>query len=389
MIYQSKREDVTNVFGKEFIVGSEGIWYKLKEFAYGIFIPCKDIKASSRRESCLEYELLRSLFKSNQQIGFINVVRKNANIIKQLIVWLWSLDKDIYDVDEWFDIYTNIMTEKKLIDIINITPIKIEYRFPTDVSNTIDGIEYLENYIPLMFNLGKIHLYKELLDAMRLFVKNYQYSLAGYPKTPNKSLVNLFNGEKDFKKHLNTRLILGKDKYEQYYNGIKNIKLDIEQILDTNSIKVGVFPYRSSIDNMYFLIQNNISDREGEAILGSYVWDKWNVNLGYKLDRTKIWKMFEEYPFLAELFGYTEQEIIDYSNEQTPIDTTDYVEALYFLAKNDIPIPDEKFPLGGKQVNVKYRNSDGYYDKIVEGGEGLVNIWVYGNGVYASMLEIS
>ncbi len=393
MIYESKREDVIDVFGEEYIVGSEGLWYPLKGFAHGIFIPCKEIKASSRRESCLEYELLRSIFKSNQQINIISIVKKNANIIKQLVIWLWSLDKDMYDVDEWFDIYTSTMVEKKLIDIINMTPIKIEYRFPTDVNNVEDGISYLENYIPLMFNLGKIHLYEELLTTMRRFVKNYQLSLSGYPKTTNKSIVNLFSGEKDFKRHLNTRLILGKDKYEQYYNGIKNIKMDIEQIPDINSVKVGVFPYRASVDNMYFLIQNNISDREREAILGSYVWDKWNVNLGYGLDRTKIWKMFEEYPFLIDLFGYTNQEVIDYSNEQTPIDTTDYTEALYFLAKNDIPVPDDKFPLGGKEVNIKYRNSDGYYDRLAPKGEGedkgMVNIWVYGNGVYASMLEIS
>lgn len=390
MIYESKREDVVRIFGEEYIVGSEGLWYSLKGFSHGIFIPCKEIKASSRREICLEYELLRSIFKSNQQINTISIIKKNANIIKQLIIWLWSLDRDIDDVDEWFEIYTTVMTEKKLIDIINTTPIKIEYRFPADINTTEDGISYLENYIPLMFNLGKIHLYQELLTTMRRFVKNYQLSLSGYPKTTNKSIVNLFNGEKDFKRHLNTRLILGKDKYEQYYNGIKNIKMDIEQIPDTNSVKVGVFPYRSSVDNMYFLVQNTSSDRKGEAILCSYIWDRWNINLGYRLDRTKIWKMFEEHPFLADLLGYSVREVIDYSNEQTPIDTTDYTEALYFLAKNDIPVPDDRFPLGGKQVNIRYRNSDGYYDKLVSKSDGeMVNVWVYGNGVYAGMLEIS
>jgi hypothetical protein len=100
--------------------------------------------------------------------------------------------------------------------------------------------------------------------------------------------------------------------------------------------------------------------------------------------------MFEEYPFLPDLFDYDEQEVIDYSNEQTPIDTTDYTEALYFLAKNNVPVPDDRFPLGGSEINVKYQNSDGYYDKYPINGENkeLVNIWVYGNGVYASMLEI-
>jgi len=384
MIYESKKEDIIDIFGDNFTVGSEGLWYNLKGFVYGVFIPCKGIGDSEKRENCLEYELLRSVFKSNHQISVIGIIKKNANIIKQLLIWLWNLSKDIDDVDEWFETYVQTMEERKLIDIINVSPIKIEYRFPSSVLTIDDGILYLENYIPLIFNLGKIHLYEDLLKTMKIYIRNYQLSLNGYPKIPNKSLVNLYNGEKDFKRHINTRIILGKDKYEQYYNGIKNIKIDIEQIPDINSAKTSIFPYRSKTDSSYFLIQNNVSDREGEAIFGSYIWEKWNTNLGYSLDRTKIWKMFLEYPFLPQVLKMSEQDVIDYSNRQTPIDTNNYEEALYFLAKNNIPVPDEKFNLN---VSVKYRNSEGYYDKLTE-NKDIVSVWVYGNGVYASMLKI-
>ena len=96
--------------------------------------------------------------------------------------------------------------------------------------------------------------------------------------------------------------------------------------------------------------------------------------------------MFEQYPFLLDLFSFTKQDVIDYSNKQTPVDTNSYQEALYFLSKNSIPVPEQKFKLN---VSVKFRNIEGYYDRLSPGNEQIYDVWIYGNGVFASMLEIN
>lgn len=380
MIYDVDKETIVDIFGDQFIFGSEGLWYSLKEINYGVFIPCRKIKSSDKKQKCLEYELSKTFYSQNQKINRVSVIKKNANILKQLIVWLWSLSTE--DVDDWFTLYTLPMSEDKLVDLINSVSFRVEYRFPLDIKTVEQGISYLENYIPYIFNSDKIFLYPELKDHLVRYLKFFVKNTEGFPRKSPKSIINLFNGEKDFKKYIDTRLIIGNDKYNQYYNGVKNIKIDIENISDEKSFNTSVFPYKSG--DSYFLIQNNVTGRQNEAIFGCYIWKKYGINLGYTLDRTKIWDFFETYPLLLEVFNYTKQDIINYSNKETPLDTTVYSEALYFLSKNNISVPDDKFQMN---TSVKYRNSEGYYDNLVD-SDILVDIWVYGNGVYSSMLQI-
>jgi len=395
MIYETKKEEVIRTFGDNYVIGSEGLWYELKNFPNGVFIPCRDVrKLVTREKVCYEYVLLKNILKKNQVFYNIGIVRKNANIIKQIILWLWNISR-IEDVDEWFETYVDLMVEKKIIDIINLTPIKIDYRFPFHINTTEDGIIYYENHFPLVFNLGKIRLYEKLFDVMKRYIKNYQYSLNGYPKIPNKSIIGLFNNEKDFKRYGNTKIIIGKENYDQYYSGIKNIENDIEIVKDSWSVRNKIFNYRSVSDGKYFLIQNTISERREEAIMGCLIWMIWKINLGYLFTRETVWKMIPDNNFLLEFLDMTEEEILEYSNKETDIETEKFDEAIYYLSKEKIPIPNEKI---GKiyrktsveekgELRIRYRNSDGIYDEYAPSRySGEINVWEYGNGAYAIML---
>jgi hypothetical protein len=383
IIYTTKRKIATSLFGDDYVIGSEGLWYGLKHFRLGVFIPCQDIKESKNIEKqCQSYILIKNNVKINKDIVTIGIVKKNANILKQLILWLWNIS-DMDDVDEWFSVYTSVMEEKKLIELINITPIKIDYRFPPEIKTTESGIEYYSNYLPFIFNLNRIHLYKDLHESLLNYIKTYQKKLRGYPKTPNKSIINIFNTENDFKKYPNTKIIIGKDNYEQFFSGIKNMGDDIESIPDVSSAKREIFNYRSPNDGKYFLIQNTNSDRKEEAILGGIIWKKWKVNMGYDFSRTNAWKMMVKYPFLLELFSMTEEEIIEFSNSRTNIPSTTFEEATYYLSKERVAIPKDKFV---KKVSVKYRSSDGIYEELIDSDE-IVDVWEYGNGAYSIMLN--
>lgn len=395
MVYETKKEEAIRTFGDNYVTGSEGLWYQLKSFPYGVFIPCRDVrKLATNEKICYEYVLLKNSLKRSQVFYNIGIVRKNANIIKQIILWLWNISP-FEDVDEWFENYVELMVEKKIINIINLTPIKVDYRFPHNITTTEDGILHYENYFPMMFNLGKIRLYEKLLQSMKQYIKNYQYSLRGYPKTPNKSIVGIFNNEKDFRRYGNTKIIIGKENYEQYYSGIKNIENDIEIIKDGWSTRNKIFNYRSMNDGKYFLVQNTTSERKEEAIMGSLVWMIWKVNLGYTFTRETVWKMIPEKRFLLEFIDMTEGEIIEYSNKETNIETEKFSEAIYYLAKERIPVPTEKLRQiyrktedGEKgELRIRYRNSEGIYDEYAPSRyTGEINVWEYGNGAYAIML---
>lgn len=397
MVYEIKKEEAINIFGEEYTIGSEGLWYKLKNFVYGVFIPCRDIRELNTTEKiCYSYVLLRNNLRQSRVFHNIGVVKKNANIIKQIILWLWNISP-MTDVDEWFEIYVETMTEKKIIDIINVTPIKIDYRFPNHIRTTEEGISYYEEHYSFMFNLGKIRLYEKLITVMKQYIKNYQYSLRGYPKTPNKSIIDIFSNEKDFRKYTNTKIIIGKANYEQYYSNLQNVENDIEIIKDEWSVRQKIFNYRSMNDSSYFLIQNTVRERKLEAILGCLIWMVWGINIGYNFSRETVWKMFPENRFLLDFFTLTEQEIIDYSNRETSIETKDYKEALYYLSKNMIPIPKDNIDRiystvekpSMKTLKVRYRNSEGIYNEyIFSRYEGEINVWEYGNGAYAIMLDM-
>ena len=385
MIYETKKETVTEIFGDDYIIGSEGFWYSVKDFKYGIFIPVKGVRPLQNKEKqSFAYILLKNSFTTNQQINNISIVRKNANIIKQIVLWLWNLS-DIVDVDEWFDMYTCLMTEKKLIDIINLTPIKVDYRFPQEVKGTEDGIYHYEEILPLIFNMGKIQLYEELRESLRIYIRNYQNSLSGYEKYPNKSIINIFTNESDFKKHSDTKIIIGRNNYEQYFNKLKNTENDIEDIQDFYSSRLGVFNYRSTNDGNYFLVQNTYSERKEEAIIVSLIWNIYRVNLGYDVMRNTIWKHFPDYPFLLEFFSYTKEELIRYSNSETDIESQTFEEAVYYLAKEGIGMPTDHFK---KEASVRYRSSEGMYEELKPGLEEA-DVWEYGNGAYAAMLIVS
>jgi hypothetical protein len=387
LIYEGKKQQVINLFGDDYRKGSSGLWYQVKKFEYGIFIPCVDTK-ENKNKPCFEYELLKNIFNTNKDLINISMVKKNAGIVKQLILWLWNLSPE-EDVDEWFENYVTLMEGKRIVDMVNTIPIKIDYRFPQNITSTEDGINYLEDYIPLIFSLGKINLYKELEENMKRYIKNYQISLRGYPKIPNKSIVNILSKEKDFKRYRNTKIIIGRKRYEQYYEKVKNTKDDIQNIEDINSYRNGVFAYVSKNEKIFFLIQNTISDRKTEAIFVCLIWKKYQINIGYDVDKNTLWKYFSKYPMVKNLLEYDDREIIQTAIEETSLRIDNIEDALYYLAKQKIPISSEKLQKLQDSVSIRYRTTEGFYEEIKENTDTMIDIWIYGNGVYAAMLSLN
>ena len=89
-----------------------------------------------------------------------------------------------------------------------------------------------------------------------------------------------------------------------------------------------------------------------------------------------------------DFLSYTEEEVILFSNQETDIETHTFEEAVYYLSKEKIPVPGDRFK---KKISVRYRSSEGIYDEYVDEPffEGLINVWEYGNGAFASMLSLN
>ena len=110
----------------------------------------------------------------------------------------------------------------------------------------------------------------------------------------------------------------------------------------------------------------------------SFVWKESQM-------RNTIWKHFPEHPFLLDFFSYTKEEIIQYANNETDIESKTFEEAVYYLAKEGIGMPTEHFK---KEASVRYRGSEGMYEELKSGVQEA-DVWEYGNGAYAGMLIVS
>lgn len=381
-IYKGDIKKVEKLFGKNYIKGSEGIWYELNQCPKSIFVPINNFKENDKN-ICNEYIIINENSKQVIEFKKLNIIKKNANIISQIILWIWNIS-DEKDLNIWFDNHVR-EGDKKLINSINNNYLNIEYRFPKNIKTTLEAINYYSDYIPIIFTNNKIFLYEELKNNIYRFIQNFIIHSEGIDKNPNDAIVNLFNSEIDFTERRYNKLIIGEQNFDDWYNFVQNINSDTTNINDTYSDKKRGFIYKNNLGNI-FIIQNNINNSLEVSLIICKVWKKLNINLGYYTTTINIWDSIRENNRLKEVLEINDEEIISLAKKYLSLlndDIKEVEEALLFLKREKI-----EYELKETDHNYITINYDEYINKNNFTSNDPYNLFSYENGAYASMLNI-
>jgi hypothetical protein len=334
-IYKCEKNIAWKLLGKDYTIGSEGFWYNLNNCMKKIFVPVIGVK-NKKENICYPYvsseKSLRGVTKFNQ----INIIKKNAKIIIQIILWIWNLSEED-DLDKWFSYYISKGDKQTINSVVN-HKIIIDYRFPLEITTPEEAIEYYSDYIPSIFGKDVIFLYDDLEKAVYQYLKNYISSTSGYGKIKNKAIVNVLETNNDFTKRISNRLIIDEKNYDDWYTYLQNEKKD-RVVLDSNLMdrKRG-FLYKNRDGNV-FVVQNNIQHNLDVCILTSKVWRRLKYNLSYEVTLTNIWKFIAKDYRLMEALDIHSDEIINLANSYSKyygIEIEDLYNALEYLAKEKI-----------------------------------------------------
>ncbi len=358
--------------------GSSGMWFSMNGCDKGIFVPCEDINKSD--EVCIAYELEKEKKISDNNFYQLNVINRNANIIKQLIVWCWNLS-ELNSVDDWFSRYV-IRNDSNLENsTFNNMPISINYRFPIDINDSEAGIKYLSYYVPIIFRNGQIHLYNKLYDAIRQYLLNYKAMTYGLAKVANKGIINAFANEQDFKDLPFTLIIVGERNWQEWVNFVTVGEIIRQEIEEEDSNKIRPFTYQNDQGHIY-LIQNNLEGKIKVALLISKVWFNVKINLGYYTTDINVWNCLEKDKRVLETSGLTGEKVIERANQLSDRKIKTFCEAVQFLDRNEIKYEDKSI------CHYFLHKKDGSVSKEGNCKNEFQEIYQYDNGDYASMLRI-
>ena len=387
-VYKVEKKIAKKLFGDKFLVGSEGYWYELNKCPKSLFIPLSDIK---KKDIDICYEYLITEKKSAQQLKFkkLNIVKRNANIITQIILWIWNItpsksDNLYKELDEWFDTYI-ASGDKKIINSINNSKLLITYRFPLDISSPEEAIDYYSDYIPAIFGKNQIFLYDELEESIYQYIKNFITKTNGFGKIPNKAIVGIFNNEIDFTKKPNNKIIISEKAFDEWVNFIENINRDTTNLDDTYINQKRGFLYKNKNGNI-FIIQNNIKNSLVVSLLINKIWKKLKINLGYYITMVDIWNCILNDNRIKEALNLNNDKIINLAKNYLPHlqnDISDINQAIEILKKENI-----EYELDEDDFNYITINFEEYINKEHFIDSDPYNLFSYENGAFASMLNL-
>lgn len=385
-IIKTPKKDIIKIFGNDYIKGDEGYWFQINDTKHGFFIPCQE--ECSGNKKCKEYTLLNCKNNIDRTYENIKICKKNTIIFLQLIRWLYLLENIEYS--EWKEKY---MIEDKKInkEVLTSIYINIPNRFPQNLKTVENGIRYLNQYIPRIFDNNKIYLYPELYQVLDRNMLNYLKRYDGLELINKKTITNIFNNLEDFTNHKFTKIIFGTEKYRIWKNKILQEDSNRNEIYEEEDIyKEFPFVWRNSINGSVYFVQNNKENSKITSLVNSMFWKLTRLNLGYNLTNRNIWEklLSVKENIIEKEFGWNSQKLKDFIMEKTGKETfcmsvKDYIK---FIVKNRIPYQIEKefsyivYSRSGNRIVVT--------EKYIIDKKTPLQLYRYAEGGYCSLLDI-
>lgn len=331
-IYRTTIEIATYIFGlpstktinKEGLI--DGLWFKMLDIDEAEYIPIEpyndilDIPVGSPNP--LETQGINLTSR-------INKLKRDLNIIKQLIVWLYKLSQLTYDIDPIifvtkFMVLNNTEVEDSST-FYNLS--RIPRKLPI-VSVIEDGISQLSPLAPTLFDNGKIVMYNAAFaNSMIKFLQDYHESSVGLPVIISNFIDNYYDNEGDFIQIPNSKIFLsGKDvelwlnsyKTSQNYKKFYNVHNTINQVFQE---KIEPYLYEDEDQHIY-VIQNVRAGSIYRAFSLGITWKAENINRGYYVEQT------ETIPNYMVYIRSSDSHLIPIDDHTN--DSSDFVRILYY-----------------------------------------------------------
>lgn len=295
-----------------------GFWFSYKGVPEGLFVPIKLQAMKGYKEGAPDP--FGELEAGNSTVRNIEKAKREANFMKELLIWLWILYKkrevevtkvqEESDSDEDSDfeeviVRRTIMRKVKFVKKVDQTSLinsfleyivltvddrKYDFTKLAEILPEVEfsgALEYIGDSTNFVEN-GKIVCYNEdLYKKIVYFVKDYARSTEGLvQETPPR--IRGYYTRDIFESNENAKLFLDQKELKLFVSEIDEISrmsLEVKTIVK-NNLCYNKFPYIVRTDEGHFIVQNvrGGSDADKRALTNAYTWYKNRINTGYDVN---------------------------------------------------------------------------------------------------------
>lgn len=289
-------EDIMEVFSENPPLGLSkhdneitGIWFPyIEEGKYDLFLPIKPIKP----------ELLPEIYKNlpegppnpyitygSNTISTIHIMRKNINILLQVIWWLYNISG--VSLNQFIDSYMTYPPNEMNIDSGTYYHLDNFPRTFPIVSNIQQGLIKINQYSNTLIQDNKIFMYsKKLYNGVIYFLQSTDKIVEGLNKVIPKEIANYYMSETDFLFHNNELIFIKESHFRLWLSEVSQTRFNNIRIYDriNLSYKSQTEPYLFKDDQTIYIIQNVLLGDIKRAINVALTWNQQKINLGFHAD---------------------------------------------------------------------------------------------------------
>lgn len=293
-----------------------GFWFSYKGIPEGLFVPIK-IQAGKSEYKEGSPDPFGELEAGNSTVRNIENAKREANFMKELLIWLWILYKKreevtkVYekseedsDSDEEFVRKTIIKKVKSAerIDKLVLINSFLEYivlkadnrkysfaKLPEILpeADFAEALEYIEDATNFVENRKVVCYNEDLYKKIVYFVKDYARSTEGLVQETPTRIRNYYTRDV-FLQNENAKLFLDQKELKLFVSEIDEISrmsLEVKTVVK-NNLCYNKFPYIVRTEEGHFIVQNvrGGSDADKRALTNAYTWYKNRINTGYDVN---------------------------------------------------------------------------------------------------------
>ena len=381
-IYEIDKKTCIKLFGKNYKKGSQGLWYPINDIEFGFFVPCSDIELS-QNYICKDYLIIKDKDIRIAKLDNIKICKKNSSIYLQLIKWLYFLEDS--NLEDWFSkniVLDNSISKEALVS----RQFNIPLRFPTNIKNFKEGIKYLNQYIPEIFN-KKIYLYEKLYHSTYRNLSNFIKSNDGI-KIKNSNVINdVLIYETDFLEYDFNKILLGSD-YNSWKEKISKANENINIIEEDYIFQQNPFVWKNKNTGRIYLFYNNLDNSLIISLMCCKINELFINTIPYETTLKNVWKTIKVY-YDRYNFGWTFEKLKEYIYIMTDkkLYFKDEEKCLTYLEKNNIPFKMEEqysyIVYGKKGDNITIIR-----EYIIDDKQPL-EVYMFLEGGYGSLIDVN
>ena len=255
-----------------------GLWYSILDLPHGLYFPIQPTSDFSN----LPEGPVDPIFSSGiNQVSRLQKLRRDLNIILQLVLWLFILFNGPLDtfVDTYFLIGDSQGDSSLIYDFSSIS------RYLPSVQTPSEAIAIMSQIVPTLFVNDKIYLYSQKFsDGIRHFLFLYQKTHRGLPRRVPTRITRLFQSVSDFISQPHVAIFLSEDDMRSWLTTFRDANLGTIRVRDRLDLSFALLtdPYiYKSPDNKIYQIQNVLTGDILRALNVSLNWSLNKINTGY------------------------------------------------------------------------------------------------------------